>query len=92
MMTRSERRRQAKEFKKELEQKSVGEIQDFIKQRYIDGVNDTTNLHKEALKELFGFGDARYTRVQEYVVDQLVKDGKIDKKNVKEEAEDNKEA
>lgn len=91
-MTRSERRRQAKEFKKELGQKSVAEIQDFIKQKYIDGVNDTTALHKEALKELFGFGDSRYSRVQDYVVEQLVKDGKIDKKNVKDGSEDGKEA
>lgn len=81
-MTRSEKRRQAKEFKKNLEQMSLGEIQDFIKQRYVDGVNNTITLHKEALSEIYGFGDARYNRIYEHVVDELVKDRKVEKESI----------
>ena len=81
-MTRSEKRRQAKEFKKNLEQMSLGEIQDFIKQRYVDGVNNTITFHKEALSEIYGFGDARYNRIYEHVVDELVKDRKVEKESI----------
>lgn len=81
-MTRSEKRRQAKNLKKNIEQMSIGEIQEFIKQRYVDGVNNTITLHKEALSEIYGFGDARYNRVYEHVVDELVKDRKVEKGSI----------
>ncbi len=83
-MTRSIKRRQAKELKKMIDKMSLKEVQEFITQTYVDGVNTTMSLHKEALKELYGFGDARYSRVHEYIIDRLVKDRKVDKDSFKE--------
>lgn len=75
-MIRSSKRRQAKELKKMLDKMSVSEVQEFITQIYVDGVNTTMALHKEALKEVYGFGDARYNRVYEYISKELVKNKK----------------
>ena len=80
-MIRSTKRRQAKELKKTLDKMSVSEVQEFITQIYVDGVNTTMSLHRDALKELYGFGDSRYGRVHEYISDRLVKN----KKEAKEE-------
>lgn len=71
-MLRSSKRRQAKELKKRLEKMSVSEVQEFITQIYVDGVNATMLLHRDALKEIYGFGDARYNRVHEYISDKLI--------------------
>ena len=83
-MTRSIKRRQAKELKKTLDKMSVSEVQEFITQIYVDGVNTTMSLHRDALKELYGFGESRYGRVHEYISDRLVKD----KKEAKEQQGD----
>ncbi len=82
-MIRSTKRRQAKELKKTLDKMSVSEVQEFITQIYVDGVNTTMSLHRDALKELYGFGDSRYGRVHEYISDRLVKN----KKEAKEESD-----
>ena len=78
---RSTKRRQAKELKKTLDKMSVSEVQEFITQIYVDGVNTTMSLHRDALKELYGFGESRYGRVHEYISDRLVKN----KQETKEE-------
>lgn len=70
---RSTKRRQAKELKKMLGNMSVSEIQKFITEIYVEGVNTTSSLHKEALKDIYGFGESRYSRIHEYVSDRLVK-------------------
>ena len=46
------------------------------KMKDVDGVNTTMSLHRDALKELYGFGESRYGRVHEYISDRLVKDKK----------------
>lgn len=94
-MIRSEQRRQAKDLKKNLSKMNLSELQEFIKDTYVKGVNNTITLHKEALSEIYGFGDARYNRIYEHVVDQLVKDRKVEKESISQtngSAEDNKEA
>lgn len=83
---RSTKRRQAKELKKTLDKMSVSEVQEFITQIYVDGVNTTMSLHRDALRELYGFGDSRYGRVHEYISDRLVKNKKEDKENSDVEA------
>ena len=75
-MLRSSKRRQAKELKKMLDKMSVSEVQEFITQIYVDGVNTTMALHKEALNEIYGFGEGRYNRVYDYISMKLVKDKK----------------
>ena len=80
-MMRSTKRRQAKELKKTLDKMSVSEVQEFITQIYVDGVNTTMSLHRDALKELYGFGDSRYGRVHEYISDRLVKSKKESKED-----------
>lgn len=72
-MLRSSKRRQAKELKRMLDKMSVSEVQEFITKIYVDGVNTTMTLHKEALKEIYGFGDGRYNRIHEYISMKLVK-------------------
>lgn len=72
-MLRSSKRRQAKELKKMLDKMSVSEVQEFITQIYVDGVNTTMALHKEALNEVYGFGEGRYNRIYEYISRKLVK-------------------
>ena len=69
---RSSKRRQAKELKKMLGDMSISEVQKFITEIYVDGVNTTSALHKEALKDIYGFGDSRYSRIHEYVSERLV--------------------
>ena len=81
---RSTKRRQAKELKKTLDKMSVSEVQEFITQIYVDGVNTTMSLHRDALKDLYGFGESRYGRVHEYISDRLVKNKK--ESNEEEEA------
>lgn len=72
-MLRSSKRRQARELKKMLDKMNISEVQEFIADIYVEGVNHTVGLHREALKELYGFGEARYSRVHEYVSDKLIK-------------------
>lgn len=72
-MLRSEKRRQARELKKQLDQMSITEVQDFITEIYVAGVNNTMALNRDALKELYGFGDGRYSKVHEFISDRLTK-------------------
>ncbi len=87
---RSSKRRQAKELKKTLDKMSISEVQEFITGIYVDGVNTTMALHKEALKELYGFGDSRYNRIHEFISDRLVKNNDVASTDIKTE-EDIKE-
>lgn len=82
---RSSKRRQAKELKKMLDKMSVKEVQEFIAGIYVDGVNTTMELHKEALKEIYGFGDSRYSRIHEYISDRLVKNNNVKNEDIKSE-------
>ncbi|AFS79425.1 hypothetical protein Curi_c24300 [Gottschalkia acidurici 9a] len=80
-MIRSSKRRQASELKKMLDKMSLSEVQEFITQIYVDGVNNTIALHKEALNEIYGFGEGRYNRIYEYISLKLVKNKEKEKTN-----------
>lgn len=44
------------------------------KESYIDGVETGISLSNEALKELYGFGDKRIKRIEEYINNSLEKE------------------
>lgn len=88
-MLRSERRRQARDLKKRLEKMSVSEVQEFISDIYVVGVNDTMALNREALKEEYGFGDGRYTRIHEYITERLTKSDRKTLENMEKSDKEN---
>lgn len=90
-MLRSEKRRQARELKKQLDKMSISEVQDFITEIYVAGVNNTMALNKEALKEEYGFGDGRYTRIHEYITERLTKSERKTLKNMEDVDKENEE-
>ena len=88
-MLRSERRRQARDLKKRLDKMSISEVQEFISDIYVVGVNDTMALNREALKEEYGFGDSRYTRIHEYITERLTKSDRKTLENMENEDKTN---
>lgn len=87
-MLRSSKRRQARELKKMLDKMNISEVQEFIADIYVEGVNHTVSLHRDALKEIYGFGEARYSRVHEYVSDKLIKKDESNNKIQGQDASD----
>ena len=48
----------------------------------LPNLNNTMALNREALKEEYGFGDSRYTRIHEYITERLTKSERKTLKNM----------
>lgn len=78
-MERSERRRQAQRIKKGIEKMSLSQVEKAVQQIYVEGVQDGLKqgyndglkqceiLFKKGLKDIYGFGDKRWSRLVKYI-------------------------